>query len=67
MIGIPLRNAYPTVASIGELIGIFSVAFGFLEMTRMLLPDRLYCSVFRVARELLVLGFVFALANMMRR
>ncbi|CAL5403158.1 unnamed protein product [Camellia sinensis] len=67
MIGIPLRNAYPTAASIGEHIGMFSVAFGFLEMTGMLLPDRLNCSVFRVAGDLLVLGFVFALANMMQR
>ncbi|KAI8006544.1 hypothetical protein LOK49_LG07G02988 [Camellia lanceoleosa] len=67
MIGIPLRNAYPTAASIGEHIGMFSIAFGFLVMTRMFLPDGLNCSVFRGASELLILGFVFAFANMMQR
>ncbi|KAL7216620.1 hypothetical protein ACSBR1_028540 [Camellia fascicularis] len=67
MIGMPLRNAYPTAARIGEHIGIFSVAFGFLVMTGILLPDRLNCSVLPVAGDLLFLGFVFALANIRQR
>ncbi|XP_028081281.1 uncharacterized protein LOC114282736 isoform X2 [Camellia sinensis] len=67
MIAMPLRNAYPTVARIGEQIGMFSVAFGFLMMTGILLPHRLNCFVLPVAGDLLFLGFVFARANMRQR
>ncbi|CAL5403159.1 unnamed protein product [Camellia sinensis] len=67
MIGMSLRNAYPTAASISEHTGMFSAAFGFLVMTGTFLPDRLNWSVLPVAGVVLFLGFVFVLANIRQR
>ncbi|KAF5948688.1 hypothetical protein HYC85_014645 [Camellia sinensis] len=67
MIGMLLRNAYPTAASIGEHTGMFSAAFGFLVMTGILLPDRLNWFVLPVAGVVLFIGFVFVLANIRQR
>ncbi|CAL5403160.1 unnamed protein product [Camellia sinensis] len=67
MIGMLLRNAYQTAASIGEHTGMFSAAFGFLVMTGILLPDRLNWFVLPVAGVVLFIGFVFVLANIRQR
>ncbi|THG13464.1 hypothetical protein TEA_016748 [Camellia sinensis var. sinensis] len=67
MIGMLLRNAYPTAASIGEHTGMFSAAFGFLVMTGILLPDRLNWFVLPVSGVVLFIGFVFVLANIRQR